>query len=206
MYLEQKSTSMIRACRSLLASAGLVIALAVAGPAAAAPQMLVLLESRGLLPVQCGGGRCVVELATMCLQPERRMPEAGRTYRTLDGAAITVAGLDKSGQVVRRSVPESARIKALRGHLAVTLEISSAWLGQHFSSVHGIAVAGGAVLWAGCHGGRCPAHDKGGNHLGEIPRHDRRQGGLCRPSRLCSDGAAQQLLDQRSARRTGGGR
>jgi hypothetical protein len=55
--------------------------------------MLVLLESGGRLPLQCAEARCVVELAAMCLQPERRMPEAGRSYRPVDLAAITVDGL-----------------------------------------------------------------------------------------------------------------
>ncbi len=126
--------------------AGAAAGLLAAGPAGAAPQMLVLLESGGRLPLQCEGTVCRAELATMCLQPERRMPEAGRLYQPLDGGTITVAGLDAAGRAVQIPVPASARIKALRSHLAVRLEIPANWLRRHFGSLTGVVVNSGAVL------------------------------------------------------------
>jgi hypothetical protein len=129
-----------------VSAAGATAGLLAAAPAGAAPQMLVLLESGGRLPLQCEGTVCRAELATMCLQPERRMPEAGRRYRPLDGGEITVAGLDPAGRAVRIAVPASARIKALRGHLAVRLEIPAHWLRRHFASLQGVVVNDGAVL------------------------------------------------------------
>ncbi|MDA1101191.1 MAG: hypothetical protein O2967_19660 [Proteobacteria bacterium] len=127
-------------------AAGVMAALFAANPVSATPQMLVLLESDGALPLQCQGARCVAELATMCLQPKRRMPEAGRPYRAMDVAAITVTGLDQQGQRVQRPLPDAARVTALRGHVAVRLEISATWLRRNFAAVQGVAVTAGAVL------------------------------------------------------------
>lgn len=126
--------------------AGLMLGLFVFNPASATPQMLVLLESGGYLPLQCNETGCVAELATMCLQPERRMPETGRLYRPMEQDAIAVVGLNQAAEVVQRPLPDAARVTALRGHLAVRLEISSAWLRRNFASVRGVAVTGGAIL------------------------------------------------------------
>ncbi len=155
MRAGQNPESLFRAClknacaapsTAIRLMAGLIIALVLAGPAIAAPQMLVLLESGGRLPLQCAEARCVVELAAMCLQPERRMPLAGRHYRTTDMDAITVAGFDETGTAVRRRLPVGARLTALRSHTAVRLEISAVWLGQNFAALQGVAVQGGAIL------------------------------------------------------------
>lgn len=126
-------------------AAGLAVVL-LASPAGAAPQMLVLLESGGRLPLQCDGATCVAELVTMCLQPERHMPEQGRLYRPLEGGGITAAGRDSAGRAVQRPLPPAARIKALRSHLAVRLEIPETWLRQHFADHQGVVVNGGVVL------------------------------------------------------------
>ena len=125
---------------------GLVMVLAITGPATAAPQMLVLLDGSGRLPIQCGERQRVVELATMCLQPERRMPEMGRGYRPTDRQAVVLTGLDKSGRAVQRPLPEAARINALRSHLSVRVEISRAWVEETFAARPGVVVAGGAAL------------------------------------------------------------
>jgi len=150
MNIKQRLQPLMPACSAHFLPArlmaGLILGLFLFNPAAATPQMLVLLESGGYLPLQCNETRCVAELAAMCLQPERRMPETGRLYRPMERAAIAVTGLNQAAEVVQRPLPDAVRITALRGHLAVRLEISSTWLRQNFASVRGVAVTGGAIL------------------------------------------------------------
>ena len=125
---------------------GMLLACSHAGSASAAPQLLVLLDGGGRLPLQCAEGRCAVELATMCLQLERRMPEAGRSYRPLDLGALILSGRNTAGQAVHRPIPKTARIRALRSHLSVRLEIARTWLEQTFAARPDVIVAAGAVL------------------------------------------------------------
>lgn len=87
-------------------------------PAAAAPQVLALIATDRPVALHCEGAMCTASLPTLCLQPERRAPRAGRDYRLAANQALTLVGNGKT-----RSIAEGFHLIAKRTHVAVEIRI-----------------------------------------------------------------------------------
>ncbi len=87
-------------------------------PAAAAPQVLALIATDGPVALHCAGATCTASLPSLCLQPERRAPQAGRDYRLAEGQSLTVLGNDGT-----RQITQGYRLIAKRTHVAVEVRI-----------------------------------------------------------------------------------
>jgi hypothetical protein len=129
-----------------MAAGWLAGAAGIAGPAAAAPQLLALLDARAPVPLNCRGTDCSAELPAMCLQPERRAPEVGRAYRAVQGGAIRVLGTDRRGRERALAMPPDTTFTTLRTHVAVRIDLPRPWLSRHFAEVKGLIIDGPAVL------------------------------------------------------------
>lgn len=108
--------------------------------ALAAPQVLALLATDGPLALSCDDQRCVAELPSLCLQPERRAPEAGRVYRAVDDGALRLTGTAADGTPRTLGLPAEARLSALRTHVAVALSVPRAWVEENFATLEGVRV------------------------------------------------------------------
>ena len=108
--------------------------------ALAAPQVLALLATDGPVQLRCQGEACVAELASMCLQPDRRAPEAGRAYRALSGGDVRLVGRASDGSDLLMPLPADARISALRTHVALALSVPKAWIDRHFAALRGVDI------------------------------------------------------------------
>ena len=113
---------MAKTTLGLLTTAAATAALysGLASSAAAAPQILAVVATVDALPFTCEHGECGAELSTICLQPDRASPPAGKTY-TIHGDAVTLVGTTKDGRKI--SLPAAAHtvVKAARGHNAVRI-------------------------------------------------------------------------------------
>jgi hypothetical protein len=94
----------------------------------------------GPIALRCDGGRCVTELASLCLQPWRRAPQAGRAYHALRNDDLSLVGTAADGTARVRPLPREARFVALRTHVAVALVVPQAWIERHFASLDGVSV------------------------------------------------------------------
>jgi len=127
----------------VLAFAAAAIAALLAAPALAAPQVLALIATDVPVPLRCADGVCRAELASLCLQPERRAPAAGRLYRPDNAAAIELVGHDAT----RHSpLPATARLIATRTHVAVRLELPQTWIADHVGAAAAVRVAATTAL------------------------------------------------------------
>ncbi len=122
----------------VLAFVTAAIATLAAAPALAAPQVLALVATDVPVPLRCADGTCSAELASLCLQPERRAPEAGRQY--LPHRQTTISVIDDNA-VHRLTLPDSARFVATRTHVAVRLELPQAWMTRHLPDAAAIEIA-----------------------------------------------------------------
>lgn len=106
----------------------------------AAPQILTLVSTDGPIALTCDGERCVAELASLCLQPWRRAPQAGRAYRALQNDDLVLVGTAADGTARIRPLPAQARFVALRTHVAVALIVPQAWIERNFATLDGVSV------------------------------------------------------------------
>ncbi len=113
------------ACAALL-GAGLG-----AGEARAAPQVLALIATGQPVALSCDAAECRAELPTLCLQPERRAPQAGRTYRLADGQSVVLSGRTADGGIVSIPLSREIRFVARRSHVTVEARIARAVLARH---------------------------------------------------------------------------
>ena len=131
-----------RAFRRILASV-LVAApacFAVSG-ATAAPQVLALFSTDRPVALSCVGDVCRAELPTLCLQPGRRAPQPGRSYRLADGQSLSLVGRGADGREVSLVLDRATAIAASRTHVAVTVSVPRALLDRH--GLEGAAIAVG---------------------------------------------------------------
>ena len=91
---------------------------ALAPPAAAAPQILALIATDRPVALHCAGAVCTASLPTLCLQPERRAPQAGRDYRLAEGQSLSLLGNGGTRKITR-----DYRLIARRTHVAVEVRI-----------------------------------------------------------------------------------
>jgi hypothetical protein len=126
---------------AILAATAIPVLVASPSGGWAAPQVLALLATEGPMALACDGARCVAELPSLCLQPERRAPEAGRVYHALNGDALRLVGTAADGTERALPLPPEARLTALRTHVAVALSVPRTWVDAHFATLDGITVA-----------------------------------------------------------------
>ncbi len=101
------------------------VAVGGATSAGAAPQILAVLQQPGPVPVICDGRTCEVELATLCLQRHRDVPEPGKRYTTAAAETLMLVGRDAAGNRVSRPLGDAGQIAALRGYTTVKVEIDA---------------------------------------------------------------------------------
>ena len=106
------------------AFAAVALILLAAGRAEAAPQILGLVASNGMLtPLQCRDRLCVGYLASFCLQEAREAPDGGQEYRLAPRGGLTlIAGLP-DGRTLRLPARDLPTIRTLVGFTAVRIDL-----------------------------------------------------------------------------------
>jgi len=99
-------------------------------PAAAAPQVLGLVASAGVVPLVCDDAGCRAELSAFCLQQPRANPEPSQAYRPAAGAAITLVGTTATGETVRLPGAGYLDFVSERGFTAVAATLPRATLAE----------------------------------------------------------------------------
>ena len=100
-----------------------IAAMAPAGAAAAAPQMLGLVATNGAVPLVCEGGACTVRLTAFCLEHDRATPVAGVKYRALPESQVFVRVTSADGRVVERPAESLVRYASTDGMTAVRVHV-----------------------------------------------------------------------------------
>lgn len=115
-----------------LAAASFFGVAALAGTAAAAPQVLLLVAAGDDVELLCERGECAAEVSTVCLQPDRDNPVRGARYTVIEdpgeGDALSLLGRTADGREVRLPAEANLQITAERGHAAVKLSVPEAAL------------------------------------------------------------------------------
>ena len=106
-----------------------IAAMAPAGGAVAAPQMLGLVATNGAVPLVCEGGICSARLTAFCLEHDRATPVAGVKYRALPGSRVFVRVTAADGRVIERSARLLVRYASTDGMTAVRVTIDRSALG-----------------------------------------------------------------------------
>lgn len=109
-------------------SIAFVASLATVDGAAAAPQILALLETPTPTPLVCNGGVCEAEFSTMCLQRDREMPQPGTAYSPADPDAIVLVVTRADGSTARIQGHPGLRFSVPRTYVSATAVIGEAAL------------------------------------------------------------------------------
>lgn len=116
---------MVRMIRHAVALAALCLSSLSAWPAGAAPQILGLVASNGLLsPLRCQAGSCSTFVDSFCLQFSRPSPGLDSEYQLAPGGAITLAGRKPDGSVIRLPAEGLVTIRSRSGFSAVTISLA----------------------------------------------------------------------------------
>jgi hypothetical protein len=107
--------------------------------ARAAPQVLALIATDKPVPLACDAASCRVELPTLCLQPERRAPEAGRGYTLAEGQSVVLSGRVGDRTV---SIPLGGEVRfvAKRTHVMVEARIARELIARHGLTAPAVSV------------------------------------------------------------------
>ena len=119
---------------SALAFAALAIlgsAFGLATPAAAAPQALGVMASKGPVPLACFGGECRAEITAFCLQEARPVPPEGTAYQAVGTAPMSLVLSRADGSTLRLDAAEHMRLSSKRGFTAVSFAIPETLLASH---------------------------------------------------------------------------
>lgn len=109
---------------SLFAGFAAVVAISVASPVLASPQVLGLMASNSLpVPLNCESGECSAHLSSFCLQEARDAPSYGQSYKLTDESHVTLIVEKNDGSYVRIDGTQLARIEALVGFTSVRFAI-----------------------------------------------------------------------------------
>ena len=117
----------------------------------AAPQILALMPTESARPLECEGETCRAEFSGICLQEERRVPNAGTAYELLRegkaaGGPVLVLAM-AGGKTKRLDMAEAqARFTSLRGQFAMAIEVPRAVLAVHGALSGAVAVEKTAFL------------------------------------------------------------
>ena len=111
-------------CLSLLVVATLT---GISG-AAAAPQILALLETTEPTPLACSGGVCRAEFSTMCLQRNREVPSPGTAYAPASPDAVALVLYDADGRATRVAGAPHLKFVVPHSYLSTVASIPEAEL------------------------------------------------------------------------------
>jgi hypothetical protein len=117
--------------KALLLSATLMLGLAAARPAVAAPQALGLVASNGApTALDCSGSECSALFSAFCLQEARPAPSQGDAYAPTPGSAVTLLVTRADGSTAR--VPGAAylRFSTLVGFTSMRIALPRASLAE----------------------------------------------------------------------------
>ena len=121
-----------RTLRRTLSTVLVAAPAAFAAPGAgAAPQVLALFSTDRPVALACEGGTCRAELPTLCLQPGRRAPQPGRSYRLAEGQSLTLVGRAIGGETVSIALGRETAVAAARTHVAMEVSVPRALLDRH---------------------------------------------------------------------------
>ncbi len=130
-----------RTLRRILSTVLVAAPVAFAAPVAgAAPQVLALFSTDRPVALACAGGTCRAELPTLCLQPGRRAPQPGRSYRLAEGQSLTLVGRTTGRETVSIALGGETAVAAARTHVAMEVSIPRALLDRHGLEDAAIAV------------------------------------------------------------------
>ena len=145
---------------SVFAIAAILGLAAVAAPASAAPQVLMVVTPTDTLPMNCEGDLCSTEVAAICLQPDRANPVRGKNYSVFADTAqikgaksssvkdtMSLIGVAPDGRRISLPTWRHLRIRAERDHFAVTLSADEALLRQYGLASLAVRVTGNALLF-----------------------------------------------------------
>jgi len=90
--------------------------------AAAAPQPLGLVASRGPVPLACLAGECAAELSAFCLQQARDIPAPGARYR-LAGGELSLIAIAADGKTRRIAGDKVLSLVVERGYSSVRVTL-----------------------------------------------------------------------------------
>jgi len=110
------------------AAASLLVALA--GSAAAAPQILGLVATLGPVPLVCADGLCAAELTPICLEEKAAQPVRGTIYLPHGGKGLRLVGVRADGTRVRLP-DELMALATARGHTSLQASVPVAALAVH---------------------------------------------------------------------------
>lgn len=113
-----------RAGFSLIGGAVAALAAGAVSPAAAAPQILGLAQTHGVVPMHCADGVCYAELSAICLQEKRAVPRRGAGYRPLARGMVMLVLHLPDGRKVEKPAVDLATMMAWRSHAAVRLVVA----------------------------------------------------------------------------------
>jgi len=134
---------MYRAC--LLTAATVAMWLAT-GSALAAPQILGIVASNGVLPLTCAEDGCHADLSTFCLQQPRANPEVGQRYELADADKVTLVGTKANGETVRLPAAPFITFASTRGFTSVEVTMPAQTMAQLGLTAVGVEVAREASL------------------------------------------------------------
>ncbi len=106
----------------ILSLALMAVALPLSG-AGAAPQILGVIASNGVVPLHCADGACTAELSTFCLQQDRRVPSAGTEYDAVSGNGVTLVVTTADGDTRRLDALDYVQFVSVRNYTAVMVSI-----------------------------------------------------------------------------------
>jgi hypothetical protein len=116
---------------ALASSALIAVAAGSASPAAAAPQALGLMASKGPVPLACSGGECRAEVTAFCLQEARSVPSEGTAYEPVGSGPMRLVLTRADGSTVTLNAAEHARLSSRRGFTAMSIAVPHALLARH---------------------------------------------------------------------------
>ncbi len=100
--------------------------LMLAAPAAAAPQALGLVATKGAVPLICRDGDCSAEFSSFCLQEERRTPLSGTLYRLVGSGELRLVGETLTGERMSLDPVRYLKLTSVRDYVSVRLSMLEA--------------------------------------------------------------------------------
>jgi hypothetical protein len=99
-----------------------LLLLAAAYRAEAAPQIMAVAATDGPVPLNCAGGVCKAEFSSVCLQPNRDNPVSGTRY-DLVGETVWLVLTDGDGSQRRLRPQSKVRVDTVRTYTSVELSV-----------------------------------------------------------------------------------
>ena len=126
-------------------AATLAATLVMAGPAAAAPQILGLVATPEAVPLTCENGQCEAQFSAFCMQIDRRIPSRGRPYTPGPGTELTLSFATPDGKRRAITISHAVTIKAERGFHSVRIAVPETMVKSLGGSAPAITIAKAAA-------------------------------------------------------------